>query len=660
MDESNSKRKRALTRRCPLLAAAALALLATAATAERQLAWRPLAVEARLDADGVLWVRESHTMVFTGDWNGGERIFRLEADQTLDLHGLERLDPETGESVPLGKGSLSRVDHYDWIDRRTLRWRSRRPSDPPFDGTAITYVLEYRQGGVLQHSGERYLLDHDFAFPDRVWPVEGFTMELELDPIWRPAASLASRHGPVDLAPGQGWVVTAELDYTGEGRPAGVRQLPSAGLRGAVFGGALLAVLALLFRFYRREASLGRFTPPPVPAQIDTGWLEEHLFDLLPEEAGALWDRKVGPPEVAAILARWQAEGRIDSRVIANPGLFKKDVLELELKADRTSFEGYEAGLVGKLFFGGRQTTDTEAIRKRYRTTGFDPAATVRRGIERRLKRLGAELERRKKLPGSGKAVTVGLLLAAVALLLWEAQGRGVLTLQLALLAAIPFCVHYLLLGLGFARAYRNRVDHLGWWALGFLVPVLGFGLTMAIAAFFDRLLPGVDFTPQPGLPGTAALALLWVMVSSSLLNQAACRERRGGLERRQRLAAARRLFKRQLERQAPELADEWMPYLLALGLGRGVDRWWRRFGGTVAADASQVGRHFGTGSSTSGSPSWTGGGGAFGGAGATASWAAVAGSVASGVAKPSSGGSGGGGGGGGGGSSGGGGGGGW
>ena len=124
----------------------------------------------------------------------------------------------------------------------------------------------------------------------------------------------------------------------------------------------------------------------------------------------------------------------------------------------------------------------------------------------------------------------------------------------------------------------------------------------------------------------------------------------------------ARRLFARQLKRQQPELLDAWMPYLLALGLGSGVDRWWREFGGATEAGAMSASRRFGTGSAGVGSGSWTGGGGAFGGAGATASWAAVAGSVAAGVSRPSSGGSGGGssGGGGGGSSSGGGGGGGW
>ncbi len=646
--------------RWSLLALAVLSLVATPAMARRQLLWRPLAVEARLDAEGVLWVRESHNMVFTGDWNGGERIFRLNLDQSLELLGVARVDPETGREVPLTRGDLGWLDHYDWIDRRTLRWRSRLRFQPPFDETPITYVIEYRQERVLRQSAGRYRLDHDFAFSDRVWPIEGFTLELDVDPVWQPAKPLPGSYGPVDLGAREGFVVAADLEYLGEGTPAGVRHLPPVEMRAVPFIGAALAVLALFMGFRRREGELGRFPPPPSPAGLDTGWLEDHLFDLLPEEAGALWDRKVGPSEVAAILARWEAEGRIESHVVARPGLFKRNLLELKLTAERDGFDGYEGSLMRKLFFGGRREVDTEAIRKHYRSRGFDPAATVRRGIESRLRRRGRELMPRKKLAGPGKVVTAGLFAGSVVLLVVEAFSRLLMTLQLALLLLVPMVVLYLLAGLIFAVVFRGRITRLAAWSLGFVVPGVLFFATMALTAFFDRLLPAADFAPQPGMFGTMALAVLAVAVWNSLFNNARSRERSAGLERRQRLAAVRRLFARELERQAPGLLDDWMPYLLALGLGPRVDRWWRRFGGVSEAGASVASRRFGSHTSTAGGGSWTGGGGAFGGAGATASWAAVAGGIASGVAKPGSSGSGGGGGGGGGSSSGGGGGGGW
>ena len=48
----------------------------------RELHWDALDVEAHLNADGVLEVIERHTMVFTGDWNGGERVFNVRPRQS--------------------------------------------------------------------------------------------------------------------------------------------------------------------------------------------------------------------------------------------------------------------------------------------------------------------------------------------------------------------------------------------------------------------------------------------------------------------------------------------------------------------------------------------------------------------------------------------------
>jgi len=61
----------------------ALLFVSGAALGEKDLHWRALNVSARLDADGRLHVAERHFMVFTGDWNGGERSFRLEPGQSL-------------------------------------------------------------------------------------------------------------------------------------------------------------------------------------------------------------------------------------------------------------------------------------------------------------------------------------------------------------------------------------------------------------------------------------------------------------------------------------------------------------------------------------------------------------------------------------------------
>ena len=92
-----------------------LVLLPGAALAqEKSLHWAELAVRARLDSAGVLHVEERQAMVFTGDWNGGERRFNLRLGQHLDLQRLARIDSATGEARTLTAGGLDRADQYAW------------------------------------------------------------------------------------------------------------------------------------------------------------------------------------------------------------------------------------------------------------------------------------------------------------------------------------------------------------------------------------------------------------------------------------------------------------------------------------------------------------------------------------------------------------------
>ena len=67
-------------------------------------------------------------MVFTGDWNGGERRFDVRVGQHFDLERLARIDSVDGRAVPLREGDLAEVDNYGWGENRTLRWRSHRSS----------------------------------------------------------------------------------------------------------------------------------------------------------------------------------------------------------------------------------------------------------------------------------------------------------------------------------------------------------------------------------------------------------------------------------------------------------------------------------------------------------------------------------------------------
>ena len=273
----------------------------------RTVHWSALDVAAELQADGRLHVTERHTMVFDGEWNGGERRFRLLGAQRLEFIGARRIDEATGASVALRRGKLDKVDDYSFTDRTTLRWRSRRPSDPPFRSTTLVYELEYALTNVLHQDGDAYVLEHDFAFPDRDGVIETFSLELGVDPVWVPPAgtSFPLRLTRASLAPGAGVVVPLRLGYRGAGSPAAVAppprvREPTSPLWLVPVGVALLGFAALrLRRYLAHERRNGRFAPLPPAGAIDDAWLAEHVFKYPPEKVGSLWDDSVGSAEVA-------------------------------------------------------------------------------------------------------------------------------------------------------------------------------------------------------------------------------------------------------------------------------------------------------------------------------------------------------------------------
>lgn len=603
----------------------------------RELFWPEFSVEARLDAEGRLHTVERQVMVFTGDWNGGERVFNLRMRQTLEFEGLSRID-DSGQEHSLEKGDLSAVDRFDWVDSQTVRWRSRLPSDPPFSRTRITYVLRYTLSNVLIPQNGRYLLDHDFLFPDREGTIERYAIRLSLDPAWKAEAPFPERISGGPLPPGRGYVMTVPLTYRGPGRPCAVWTGAALPVRRAL--AALLAVSFVLqwALFYGREKSLGRFEPLIPARNIDERWLEENVLSLAPEVVGAAWDERTGAPEVAAVLARMVLEGKLESEIRKKGWfLFRRNVLTLKLRVDRSALEGYEQALVEALFVSG-DTTDTEAVRRHYGSEGFNPAAKIREPLRHAIRSLVGE---ERPLPGTSWKAPVALGLAGLTLLavsVWLQFGE------------IFFAAGVVLVGVNasvwaMVLAHRSREEVARPWR-----STAPFGLTLlaVAAALFFVFLTGAF---RVGALALAGATLLCIAMVQGTLTLGRSRQRPETIHFRKKLAAAREWFRQELAKPAPRLRDEWYPYLLAFGLGPEVDRWFRAYGGSsVGSDA--VGG--GTGGFSSGH--WSGGGGAFGGGGASGSWAAAAGAMAAGISSSSSSSGGGGGGG----SSGGGGGGGW
>ncbi len=607
-------------------AASGLALLLAAAPAAAQtksLHWRLVHVSAELDADGRLHVRERQAMVFTGDWNGGERRFDIRKGQSLRLHGIRRIDA-AGVAHELRSRQPPDVDEYTWADARTMRWRSRAPSDPPFRSTEIVYEIDYTLSNVLVFRDGTYRLDHDFAFPDRPGPIGRFVLELRLDRVWRPETAVPPQLTAGPLPQGEGYVVDLEMTHLGAALPAAVAH-GSPGWRRLLL--ALLAAGALgrLALFWIRERSAGRLEPLVPASRIDAPWLGQNVFHLPAEVVGATWERSVGAAEVAAILARLEVEGRIETWADDTV----PSVRHLRLVAPRQSLVDHERLLIDALLVDGRDETDTAEVRKHYKATGFDPASVIKNPLEKRV----GELLGRENRGGAARALTVVLFVSAAGALGWALLREA----DVVPLAAAGASLVVYLVGLAFAYRWRRRVDGGALAALGLLVPI---ALLLAGVVFVDRLEPPASIA---ALGGSVALALGFI---HSLLNRARATESPAALRLRKRLTAARAYLQDELRRGSPGVQESWFPHLLALGLAEQADQWSaaRQAGPATVSTWHDDGPSRSSSSPSTPSPGFSAGGGRFGGAGATGSWAATAQAFSASIAAPSSSGSGGGG----------------
>jgi hypothetical protein len=352
---------------------------------------------------------------------------------------------------------------------------------------------------------------------------------------------------------------------------------------------------------------------------------------MLPEVAGTVWDDTVGPPEVAATLARLVSEGKLSSEVkTQGKGIFRRDTLHLTLVVKRETLTGHERALVDALFESHKRTTDTSALRERYKSTGFDPASLIRAELMRRVLALpdvGGMLPSVRRWAGTLSLDAVGLLLFIVAIRTREVDAY-------LILGGLGIGVGLLIMGHLQAVLWRKRVLRPGAHLVRVLIPVFG------LAAGLVWLSQQTDL--PAGILSYAALTAFGLGFGKAMLDAARSPHGRDRILLRKRLVAAREYFRRELASPTPQLEQAWYPYLLAFGLHRQVNRWFKAFGAPDSTEArSSIGAAGSTSglSSASGDRSWGGfgGGGGFAGAGATVAFGAAVSGFSSGVSAPSS-----------------------
>jgi hypothetical protein len=606
----------------PLRYAPLLLLLCSApAAAQRELHWSRIEVSAHLGAAGDLHVTETQTMVFTGAWNGGERQFRLRPRQKLFFEGIYR--GGTGGWQKLTEDSrLDDVDEYAWSNARTLRWRSRLPSDPVFDGTGLRYELRYVLSAVLLKEGDAYRLNHDFAFPDRDGDIRNFVLRFSHDPAWQPVADLRPVYTAGPLPPGQSFVLNIPFRYTGAQVPATLDLSRPPEIGAAVAAVAVFTTLVVGW-FFVRERSHGRFAPLPVDG-VDEEWIRGHILKHPAEVVGAAWDGTIGSQEVVALIARMVSEGKLETIV---DGEGKEASMTMRLKEDRSRLEGHEGTLVSWLFFDQSNETSTDRVKANYREQGFNPAQEIRPELEARVRDLVSDEEK----PRGFRIESVLLFVTGAAALAfaWLLQG----SLSATVLAVV--CGALVLAGIGCitGAVFRANIQWGRRAALFCLLPAFAIAAGVALFLWFYAGTGFVELSSE-ALVGVAVIALALINISVNALRS---REGRAAMALRKTFAAGREFFAAQLRQERPALRDEWYPWMLAFGLAREVDDWsaQRARRQPVREDRPAKDWH----STTSAPPvqeQWTGfAGGRSGGAGASASWVAAAHGMAAGVAAP-------------------------
>lgn len=357
----------------------------------RYLDWDSIHVDAKISEDGKLEVSEIQAIRFTGDWNGGYRIFNTGWGQTIQFQSMERRK-EDGTWLPLRAGSTDFVDQYLFAPGTgEARWRARSWDDPPFENERIEYRLNLTYSGVLSRKGDGvYALDHDFGFADRDTPIREMTVRLTWDKSWSPVGggggdegfdaskdSLEFRSNGI-LAPGQKMIVRAQFRFHGD--PALLPPSPwkMVGNRLFQFTLLILGLLGIHTALFYFAKSRGAYNDPPYFQNWDQ--VHDGLGEFTPEETALLSEHGL----VSSWMTRLILDGKIRARSEQGQTLLERMVPVAE-------FEERDRSIIESLFVDGKSSITADDVRKHYRDkkTSFDLSARIEGAHGKRIDALG-------------------------------------------------------------------------------------------------------------------------------------------------------------------------------------------------------------------------------------------------------------------------------
>jgi len=573
-----------------------MALGATALGAEdKSLSWSMLESDAFLDKEGNLHITETQTIVFHGDYNGGERRFpmqmRLESGPFVKFEGIERLDKETW--TPLQYGNLERNHHYEY-DRWNglVRWRARYPSDPPFRGESLQYRLKFIWPQVLKRTDSGIVLDHDFAFPDREGVIKAFRTRLRVHPSWSARDLNTDWIESGALFPGAGFTRRVVFDIP-HNVPFPYKTRAEQLLYRASALGAVPVLIAFFLWFARREKETGLI----VDHEADEAWIREVFMNYPPEVIADVH----GSPDhtLNTLLMRLHLEKLLDHKDgffvrVGAPDSREQKFLDRLFPPGKTSASAEEIAAY-------RQEKNLGELRWDAWTAAYDWRT------QNNLERYDPDI---RWFAHPLLWMFAFLVFTCIAYILTDLAPLELLGVLGFAAIALPFMRRQKAGTRPFIRSRNIAFSH----ALLFLaamisMPVLTYSslwlLPLAAAVYFISILQARSVRP-------ARVALFWEDLA----------------------ARGRAFFERELKKNKSVFEDVWAPYLLALGLSGAAETWLRSSserqalrGGDAGDSSSRGQRETENGEPRSSAPepaqsTGSTGGGRFGGAGATASWA--------------------------------------
>jgi hypothetical protein len=572
---------------------ALVALTASRAGAGANNTWKQIDVAARLGADGRYQVVETHDLRL--DEGGGfqlEREIGLAVDQDVVFRALTRVDPDGTEHrvvesptdgpdlfnyyrpkcrlyigvPPLPAGAtLAYRFEYELVHAVSPAWGFAARHEPLFAGPVLRasprlwqVVTDLREAPPL--SEKRYRLDHDVISPrrdTRFNDVQSIRYHLDLAPEW---ARIDADAEPGHPTPDKDYRVRRVLRFVGPGRPARAATAEATtrwlALAAMPIGGLVLVFVLVAVETVRAR----RFG-------VDRAFVERHLASVAPEMVRLLIHEDGDVPTPHEVLTRLAAERRISVEFSHEETEGLRDV-RLQLLVPRESLRPFEREVVDSLFAGSKECT-TAGLRAKYKREGFDLATVVRAAATKAIPQRLAATWSVADVPA------VLVVLCGVAL-----QIRGFE--EMLPIVLIPNVLGFVVM-VCFSTA---------WWHPGrSLRPTLALLLPVAIlgtGAFLYEISWDCPIAPTAWIG--AAVSVLGAQLYT--LRRARV-PARGGWEIVRNLNRIRGYAAAHLRRRHPDLADAWVPHLLALGLGRRLDRWRARFG-----DAA-----FEPGSATAGPP---------------------------------------------------------